>query len=229
MSNELKPCPFCGDVPELPSGDGTQYEIECGGCGQAMASVQICDLMTYEERASASFTTYRYGEEFVERAKAEAIANWNLRTQPAEAEGAEVVAWRYTSSQAFGRRDRRWHYQEAFPEVGARQVQVIGQLEPLVRQSDHLAALSAVTAERDRLLSTVEDMELALQDAEERAESAGRNASAFEDRMGDLQIENGRLQDRIRPLMAFTQQMARQEGEPYFRRLARAAMAAKEG
>jgi len=100
--------------------------------------------------------------------------------------------------------------------------------EALVRQSDHLAALSAVTAERDRLRGTVEDLELALQDAEERAENAGRNASAFEDRMGDLQVENGRLQDRIRPLMAFTQQMARQEGEPYFQRLARAAMAAKE-
>ncbi|WP_278400493.1 hypothetical protein [Stutzerimonas kunmingensis] len=90
------------------------------------------------------------------------------------------------------------------------------------------ANIRALKAERDRLRGTVEDLELALQDAEERAESAGRNASAFEDRMGDLQVENGRLQDRIRPLMAFTQQMARQEGEPYFQRLARAAMAAKE-
>lgn len=64
------------------------------------------------------------------------------------------------------------------------------------------AALSAVTAERDRLRGTVEDLELALQDAEERAESAGRNASAFEDRMGDLQVENGKLRDACDELRA---------------------------
>lgn len=81
---ELLPCPFCGDVPELPSGDGTQYEIECGGCGQAIASVQICDLMTSEERATSSFTNCRYAEEFVERAKRQAVKNWNLRTLLAE-------------------------------------------------------------------------------------------------------------------------------------------------
>ncbi|GEM_PF-2823043 len=103
---------------------------------------------------------------------------------------------------------------------------VIGQRDCYANQVLRLE--TTVTAERDRLRGTVEDLELALQDAEERAESAGRNASAFEDRMGDLQVENGQLQGRIRPLMAFTQQMARQEGEPYFQRLARAAMAAKE-
>lgn len=87
--SELLPCPFCGDVPGLPSGDGTQYEIECTGCGQAMASVQICDLMTLEERESDNFTSYRYAEEFVERAKNAAVTNWNHRAQPAP--GAEVV------------------------------------------------------------------------------------------------------------------------------------------
>lgn len=88
---ELLPCPFCGDVPELPSGDGTQYEIECGGCGQAMASVQICDLMTYEERAADEFKNLRYSEEYVERAKVEAISSWNRRA--ALASEAEPVAW----------------------------------------------------------------------------------------------------------------------------------------
>jgi len=84
----LKPCPFCGDTPELPDGAGTQYEIECGGCGQAMASVQICDLMTLEERVADAFTDYRYGEEFVERAKVQAIEHWNNRApSPAGVDG----------------------------------------------------------------------------------------------------------------------------------------------
>lgn len=94
---KLEPCPFCGDVPELPSGDGTQYEIECGGCGQAMASVQICDLMTRAERATGSFTDHRYGEQFIERAKLEAIERWNTRAQlPSQGgEAVEPACWQY--------------------------------------------------------------------------------------------------------------------------------------
>lgn len=66
-----------------------------------------------------------------------------------------------------------------------------------------LAAVAGdLIAEIERLNGTIEDLELALQDAEERAESAGRNASAFEDRMGDLQVENGKLRDRADDLWA---------------------------
>lgn len=86
MSEELKPCPFCGEIPDLPSGDGTQYEIECGSCAMAMASVQICDLMTGEERSAEKFTDYRYSERYVERAKAEAIKQWNTRATPPAAQ-----------------------------------------------------------------------------------------------------------------------------------------------
>lgn len=89
VPRELLPCPFCGETPELPSGDGTQYEIECG-CGQASAGVQICDLMTIEERVADELNDFRYGEEFVERAKVEAIARWNTRA-PSPADHVEDV------------------------------------------------------------------------------------------------------------------------------------------
>lgn len=56
--------------------------------------------------------------------------------------------------------------------------------------------------EIERLRGTVEDLQAALLDAEQRAENAGRNASAFEERMGDLQVENGRLRDRLAELRA---------------------------
>lgn len=58
-------------------------------------------------------------------------------------------------------------------------------------------AAGELIADIERLQGLIEDLELALQDAEERAESAGRNASAFEGRMGDLQVENGKLRDSI--------------------------------
>lgn len=78
MSNELKPCPFCGGEPELPSGDGTQYEIECD-CGMSKSCVQICDLMKIEERHFDDFVNFRYQEKFVERAKLYCIEQWNRR------------------------------------------------------------------------------------------------------------------------------------------------------
>jgi hypothetical protein len=79
MSNEeLKPCPFCGEAPEYPSGDGTQYELECD-CGMAHSSVQISDLMTIEERMEDNFTDYRYGAVYIQRAKKEVVEYWNTR------------------------------------------------------------------------------------------------------------------------------------------------------
>jgi len=72
-------CPFCNTVPEYPSGDGTQYEIVCEQCGMAQSCVQISDIMTIEERISDDFIDYRYGEEFVERAKEYTTKMWNKR------------------------------------------------------------------------------------------------------------------------------------------------------
>lgn len=85
---ELLPCPFCGESPELPDGDGTQYEITCQECGGASVGVQICNLMTLEERSAEPFTNYRYGEMFVERAKQAAIEMWNTRS-PRPADGVK--------------------------------------------------------------------------------------------------------------------------------------------
>ena len=82
--NELLPCPFCGVIPEIPDGIGTQYEIECHECGMAISSVQICDLMTIDERINDGFNPnlYKYPDEFIERAKKEAVTKWNRRTKP---------------------------------------------------------------------------------------------------------------------------------------------------
>ena len=95
LSVELLPCPFCGSNPALPDGYGTQYEIECSGCGQATSSIQICDLMTIDERADDMFNDYRYGEEFIERAKLAAIESWNNRVEPADQHQEDPAVWSY--------------------------------------------------------------------------------------------------------------------------------------
>ena len=77
-NEDLSSCPFCGDTPEFPEGSGTQYEILCD-CGHAISSVQVSDFMTIEERLSDKFVNFRYKEKFIERAKNEAIKNWNTR------------------------------------------------------------------------------------------------------------------------------------------------------
>lgn len=82
MTDTLKPCPFCGNTPELPDGFGTtQYEIECD-CGMSSSVVQICDLMTIEERSddgSYNQATYSYSQQYIDRAKIYAIDKWNTR------------------------------------------------------------------------------------------------------------------------------------------------------
>ncbi len=138
----------------------------------------LVDPATLEEAAKwleVHSSSSGSAEAFAAEALREAIA------QPAEAEGVEVVAWRYTSSQAFGRRDRRWHYQETSPEDGARQVQEIGQLDALVRESDHLADLSSVTAERDRLAAENEQLKhVPAQELLERVEALRKDKARLD-------------------------------------------------
>ena len=54
-----------------------------------------------------------------------------------------------------------------------------------------------VTAERDALQVRVNELLEDFQELSEQSERRGRQASEFEDCMGELQVENGKLQDRI--------------------------------
>lgn len=47
--------------------------------------------MTLEERIADEFKDYRYGEEFIERAKLAAIESWNNRVDPAPPAPIAVV------------------------------------------------------------------------------------------------------------------------------------------
>lgn len=80
MEQELKPCPFCGEVPELEECIGTYYEYVCS-CDMARFSIQICDLMTINERVNNPFDyeNLKWPDQFIERAKQEFIKQWNKR------------------------------------------------------------------------------------------------------------------------------------------------------
>lgn len=81
MTN-LKPCPFCGDVPELEYGGGSCYDLWCNDCGQSVISIQICDEMTIEERmaeADLGPPHYKHEKEFVDRVEKIIIERWNTR------------------------------------------------------------------------------------------------------------------------------------------------------
>lgn len=91
QESKLLSCPFCGEVPEYPSGDGTQYELECG-CGMVSAGVQISDLMTIEERMDEKFTDYRYEEVYIHRARKEATEKWNQRAPITLDQAKQVLA-----------------------------------------------------------------------------------------------------------------------------------------
>lgn len=124
MSEELKPCPFCGTSDLLgfePSPEGGWTVVKCRKCG-------------------ASGSTGRASSE------QEATAWWNRRAQPAEAEGVEVAGYRWKTAipEANGG-GYGWSYASHW-STGPKDA------EELMTIADHLAALSAVTAERDRLL-----------------------------------------------------------------------------
>ena len=69
MSDELKPCPFCG---------GTNLQINAEDIDGYMACVRCWDCDDMQGPASA----YKYRD--VEKAKADAIQQWNKRATAAE-------------------------------------------------------------------------------------------------------------------------------------------------
>lgn len=77
----ILPCPFCGEVPSVPDvGDviGACCDIECG-CGMAVSSVQICDIMTQEEYWNSDFAECMHPLEYRQRALDYCIKKWNTR------------------------------------------------------------------------------------------------------------------------------------------------------
>lgn len=77
--DDLKPCPFCGDMPDL-STDGSCIAIEC--C-VSMAR-QKCDYLTIEQRdtKSENGNPYDYCNEVETFVLDKVISEWNTRNCP---------------------------------------------------------------------------------------------------------------------------------------------------
>jgi Lar family restriction alleviation protein len=82
MSEELKPCPFCGGEPKTSH----RPESEAGGGGHVAFVVCYC--------GGYSSTAHQMGHaETVQAAIAEAIEKWNTRTQLASTGGEPPYQW----------------------------------------------------------------------------------------------------------------------------------------
>lgn len=127
LTAELLPCPFCGQSPELPDGVGTQYEIECQ-CGMARSSVQICDLMTIEERQTGWVdSACAYEKQFIERAREAVIAAWNRRVPRwTEAEAKDKFVKRFGECPSAEMYARDWHSEQVGWLACARAAGILG-------------------------------------------------------------------------------------------------------
>ncbi len=154
MSEELKPCPFCGEKIEPPKSRQTSTDRSEG-----FVAFAACYCGGY------SATAHKMGRGNTEaEAIQEVIALWNRRAQPAEAEGTgaldELLALfpLKIDKQAFvinGGAPLTADGDDeflSFKKVDA----ALGEIRRLAEQGR--AALSAVTAERDRLREALEDL-----------------------------------------------------------------------
>lgn len=72
--SDMKPCPFCGDTPEL-STVGSCIDIDC--C--VSMSLQKCDELSMEERQTYNPQTVRYSDEAEQKALDMITERWNTR------------------------------------------------------------------------------------------------------------------------------------------------------
>lgn len=140
MSEELKPCPFCGGNAESRMYDN-EWFVQCIQCFNSTAADH--------------------------QQEADAVAAWNRRAQPAEAEGADVVAFLMEPDM----------YE---PYVSLRRDSSCqGSIEPLMTVAQHLAALSAVTAERDAANSRLHEVAVACATAEQERDELHTEVEAL--------------------------------------------------
>ncbi|WP_312299151.1 Lar family restriction alleviation protein [Stutzerimonas nitrititolerans] len=158
MSEELKPCPFCGQQEAFVE----QLDSD--------ASVVICQGMVDEH--SACLARGPVGVQEDERedqpGKDAAIREWNRRAQPAEAEG--VKTWRERIVAAHPKSEPGY-----WPDA-----LLVEHMQPEIEELR--AALSAVTAERDRLDELSESLGRQIVDA-------GKREIAYRDERDQLRAE----------------------------------------
>jgi uncharacterized small protein (DUF1192 family) len=151
------------------------------------------------ERAAARADVFDDGSDGADAESARSVSLMlrEALAQPAEAEGVEVVAWANPEDLLEIKKPGRLVARYVIgSRSGAADV-------PLVRQSDHLAALSAVTAERDRL----QQFEAAYNEWHDKTEWVQKTAEAHElgkhradvlkDRVDQLQAEVERLRNEL--------------------------------
>lgn len=191
--DQLEQNQAAAEQPECSDCRGLEAEIValrsgkafCGACGDGCEACEVEPIQAPEQQtvqACGHPACEALGEphpfcEFVQQIDAS-----HGEPSPAQAE-QQPVAWMrrdedgYTSITTIAAVLEDWQRQGV-------------KVQPL-----YAAPPAAQAAENERLRDTIEDLEFALQDAEGRADNAGRNASAFEDMMGNLQVANGKLAD----------------------------------